>query len=135
MLVDRILHVELVSLCPQMDIVAVVMRNGALLVNRTTSWQRLLALTEEAAGISALCWGPDGRHLAVGHCLGKLSVFDIETGTSVKDYVSKASSIHHHHTISLMWWGKSVSSSNRADLESTKLAVSFVKSSCFTTEL
>lgn len=60
-IVDRIVNVERVCLCPQMDIVALVMRDSSLVVNRTTSWQQLVAVDAATAGqISALCWSPDG---------------------------------------------------------------------------
>ncbi|KAJ8609623.1 hypothetical protein CTAYLR_006290 [Chrysophaeum taylorii] len=79
-IVDRVCPVELVSLCPQMDIIAVVSNDG-LLVNRTTSWQRLMAPTDvgsEGSRITALCWSPDGKHLATGHANGALRVLEVE---------------------------------------------------------
>lgn len=118
-IVDRIVNVELVCLCPHMDIVALVTRDGALVVNRTTSWQRLMAPAEAATGaISALCWSPDGRRLAAGHWQGALSVYDVEAGALAYSGACRDEGIEHKHRISLTWWTKQVCatahSSNRS---------------------
>ena len=131
-IVDRIMNVEQLCLCPQMDIVALVTRDGALVVNRTTSWQRLMSSTEAlaAGAISALCWSPDGRRLAVGHDQGVLSIFDVETGALMYGGTCRGKGIEHTHRISLMWWAKQVCASmytsNRsiADFESIAITVS-----------
>ena len=135
-IVDRIVNVEQVCLCAQMDIVALVTRDGTLVVNRTTSWQRLMtsADTVAAGAISALCWSPDGRRLAVGHCQGALSIFDVETGALAYGSTCRAEGIGHDHRISLMWWAKQIfprthfSNRSIADIEGAKLTVAPVRS-------
>ena len=132
-IVDRIMNVEIVCLCPKMDIVALVTRDGALVINRTTSWQRPIAPVEvvAAGAISALCWSPDGRLLAVGHCQGALSMFDV--GAEKLAGHSDASwrkEIMHSHKITLMWWAQQlcpqIHNSSRlfTDMESAELTAS-----------
>lgn len=131
-IVDRIINVEQVCLCPQMDLVALVMRGGTLVINRTTSWQRLMTQVDTVAAgtgaISALCWSPDGQRLAVGHCHGALSVFDVETGALAYDLTCRTG-IGHAHRISLVWWvkqnrvGTYLSNRSIADFDSARLTV------------
>jgi|Transcript_14561 WD40 repeat protein len=106
-LADRIITVREVCLCPQMDIAALVTGDGALLVNRTTSWQRFLAL-EVTGAISALCWSPHGRQLGVGHSRGSVSIFDIEAGALVHSNWGDCVQIKHVDCISLMWWTEQI---------------------------
>ena len=106
MIVDRIMDVNLMSLCPQMDMVALVTQDGALIIKRTTSWQRV-ARKDVGEAVSAICWSPDGRHLAVGHHRGDLIIFGVETGALIRDDTCRIlDHIRHKLRISLMWWGK-----------------------------
>jgi WD40 repeat protein len=142
-IVDRLMNIDMVCLCPQMDIVALVTRDGALVMYRTTSWQRLMAPTELLAtgAISALCWSPDGQQLAVGHVQGALTIFDIEAEKLVEGAkVCWGKDVEHAHKISLMWWAQQVCtgahSSNRsvADIESVDLTESHSVAVMFTIE-
>jgi len=134
------INVANVSMCPLMDVVAIVTRDGTLIVSRTTSWQRLITQSKEAlmGAISAMCWSPDGHRLAVGHCYGALSIFDIEVRGSVTNGdLSRmngnnfwAKNFQHRHRICLMWWAKQVctkhkpSERNIHDLARAKFAAS-----------
>lgn len=75
-IVDRVVPVDHVALCPQMDIIALVAKDGSLTVNRTTSWQRLMKRSGQE--VSALCWSPDGKSLATGHANGSIRVMEVE---------------------------------------------------------
>ena len=108
-LVDCIVTVNEVCLSPQMDILALLTLDGTLMVNRTTSWQCLLAPTDAVAAgaISALCWSPDGRQLALGHRRGGLSILDVETGALVSR-TCYSDHMVHNSCISLMFWARQV---------------------------
>ena len=94
---------------PQMDILALLTLDGTLMVNRTTSWQCLLAPTDAVAAgaISALCWSPDGRQLALGHRRGGLSILDVEAGALVSR-TCYSDHMVHNSCISLMFWALQV---------------------------
>ena len=108
-LVDCIVIVNEVCLSPQMDIVALLTLDGTLMVNRTTSWQCFLGPTDAvtAGAISALCWSPDGRQLALGHRRGGLSILDVEAGGLVSRTCYSDQMIHNSR-ISLMFWARQV---------------------------
>ena len=108
-LVDCIVTVSEVCLSPQMDILALLTLDGTLMVNRTTSWQCLLAPTDAVAAgaISALCWSPDGRQLALGHRRGGLSILDVEAGALVSR-TCYSDHMVHNSCISLMFWARQV---------------------------
>jgi len=92
-----------------MDILALLTLDGTLMVNRTTSWQCLLAPTDAVAAgaISALCWSPDGRQLALGHRRGGLSILDVEAGALVSR-TCYSDHMVHNSCISLMFWARQV---------------------------
>ena len=108
-LVDCIVTVNEVCLSPQMDILALLTLDGTLMVNRTTSWQCLLAPTDAVAAgaISALCWSPDGRQLALGHRRGGLSILDVEAGALVSR-TCYSDHMVHNSCILLMFWARQV---------------------------
>lgn len=63
--------------CPTMDLIGVLDQDGELHVYRL-NWQRLWAITMEF--ISAICWRPDGRQLAVGLLDGHVLLLNTENG-------------------------------------------------------
>jgi WD40 repeat protein len=116
-LVDCIVTVSEVCLSPQMDILALLTLDGTLMVNRTTSWQCLLAPTDAVAAgaISALCWSPDGRQLALGHRRGGLSILDVEAGALVSR-TCYSDHMVHNSCISLMFWARQVTAKGTGGL-------------------
>ena len=78
-LLEKGLGVQVVQAewCPTMDLIAVLDQDGELHVYRL-NWQRLWAITMEF--ISAICWRPDGRQLAVGLLDGQVLLLNTENG-------------------------------------------------------
>ena len=66
LLADKVVGAEHVALCPTMDLVAIVTRDGALIVHRTMTWQKLLTvptaeMSEMGGGPTAICWAPSKK--------------------------------------------------------------------------
>eukprot|EP00898_Chlorokybus_atmophyticus_P001412 jgi/Chlat1/2271/Chrsp17S02791 len=70
--------VNLASWSPTMDLLAIATADRQLCVYRL-NWQRLWAISPETA-VTALCWRPDGRALAVGDEDGSITLLDVEEG-------------------------------------------------------
>lgn len=82
--------------CPTMDLCAVVSTDGQLRLHRM-DWQQLWAVAPEAL-ITAICWRPDGKELAVGHINGALSMLDVETGD-----ITAAHKVHYAAIATVSW--------------------------------
>lgn len=70
--------------CPTMDLIAILAQEGQLHVYRL-NWQRLWTSTTEFP-ITAVCWRPDGRQLAVGLEDGQVLLLNTENGEVMGQY-------------------------------------------------
>ncbi|EFJ30527.1 hypothetical protein SELMODRAFT_89017, partial [Selaginella moellendorffii] len=61
---------------PEKDLLAMVSTDHQLTVHRF-NWQKLWTISPEKK-ITAICWRPDGKALAVGHENGEISLHDVE---------------------------------------------------------
>eukprot|EP00189_Rhodosorus_marinus_P011623 CAMPEP_0184743306 /NCGR_PEP_ID=MMETSP0315-20130426/6187_1 /TAXON_ID=101924 /ORGANISM="Rhodosorus marinus, Strain UTEX LB 2760" /LENGTH=603 /DNA_ID=CAMNT_0027214507 /DNA_START=81 /DNA_END=1892 /DNA_ORIENTATION=+ len=84
--------------CNEIDLVAIVVGSVELRVHRLMSWQRVAAPERSSCEISAVEWGPGGRHLAFGDVSGAIRIFNIESGHVVLPSVNISSAI-----TSLVW--------------------------------
>eukprot|EP00850_Spirogloea_muscicola_P007000 SM000034S12754 [mRNA] locus=s34:530460:536094:- [translate_table: standard] len=82
---------------PDKDLLALAAGDGTLAVYRPLSWQRLWSLHPESR-VSAICWGPGGRTLAVGHEDGTITLHLVEDGT-----VLRTSTVHRGRVECLHW--------------------------------
>eukprot|EP00850_Spirogloea_muscicola_P004727 SM000020S06077 [mRNA] locus=s20:930820:936424:+ [translate_table: standard] len=82
---------------PDKDLLALAAGDGTLAVYRPLSWQRLWSLHPESWA-SAICWGPGGRTLAVGHDDGTITLHLVEDGT-----VLRTSTVHRRRVECLHW--------------------------------
>ncbi len=64
---------------PEKDLLAMVTQDHQLLVHRF-NWQRLWAVSPDQR-VTAICWRPDGKALAVGHHDGSIAIRDVEVRT------------------------------------------------------
>ncbi|XP_037071300.1 anaphase-promoting complex subunit 4-like [Pollicipes pollicipes] len=69
---------------PKMDLIAFSLASGGVALYRMTL-HRVWSVDppEEGVSVSALCWRPDGRVLAVAYTSGLLSYLDLESGETV----------------------------------------------------
>ncbi|KAL3681938.1 hypothetical protein R1sor_024894 [Riccia sorocarpa] len=70
--------VVIVAWNPGKDLLAMVTTDRQLIVHRL-NWQRLWAVTPDFT-VTAICWRPDGKALAVGHINGSIAIHDVENG-------------------------------------------------------
>ncbi|EIE25305.1 hypothetical protein COCSUDRAFT_46664 [Coccomyxa subellipsoidea C-169] len=94
-LLDRGLasDVVLASWCPTMDLLALVMSDSQLSVNRLNK-QRLWALAPDSK-ITAITWQPDGKILAIAMQRGGIWLLDVENGEArVKDWEQEPPVVH-----------------------------------------
>ncbi|KAL2619865.1 hypothetical protein R1flu_000070 [Riccia fluitans] len=70
--------VVIVAWNPGKDLLAMVTTDRQLIVHRL-NWQRLWAVTPDFT-VTAICWRPDGKALAVGHVNGSIAIHDVENG-------------------------------------------------------
>jgi len=76
--------IKLACWCPTMDLCAVVSNDGQLQLHRM-DWQLLWAASPDAL-VTAICWRPDGKEIAVGYSNGCISVLDVESGEAVMEH-------------------------------------------------
>jgi WD40 repeat protein len=86
----------LVSWCPTMDVCAVVSADGQLHLHRM-DWQLLWSDVPQSM-ITALCWHPTGKSLAVGHNDGSFKIMDTESG-----HVKATQRAHYARIVHLSW--------------------------------
>eukprot|EP00775_Hariotina_reticulata_P012351 gene12351-12485_t len=67
-----------------MDLCAVVSIDGQLQLHRM-DWQLLWAASPDAL-VTAICWRPDGKEIAVGYSNGGISILDVESGETVMEH-------------------------------------------------
>ena len=111
LLADKVVGAEHVALCPTMDLVAIVTRDGALIVHRTMTWQKLLTvptaeMSEMGGGPTAICWAPDGRVLVLGHATGAIVLHDVERGEPLPargDAPGRRLVRHDRAIVSMVW--------------------------------
>jgi WD40 repeat protein len=76
-------NVDLVSCCPNMDLIALSMSDGTLAVNRWSFvWQQVFSSKKETTSSSrstSLCWSPRGHVLAVGREDGTIDFYNCES--------------------------------------------------------
>ena len=87
---------NLVSWCPTMDVCAVVSADGQLHLHRM-DWQLLWSEVPQSM-ITALCWHPTGKSLAVGHKDGTFRILDTETGN-----VKAVQKAHYAQIVHVSW--------------------------------
>mmetsp|Transcript_21502 Transcript_21502/g.55156 ORF Transcript_21502/g.55156 Transcript_21502/m.55156 type:complete len:831 (+) Transcript_21502:164-2656(+) len=103
-LLDRSLpaEVRVSAWCPTMDLLALATADGQVAVQRLTwqprSWQQLWSVTPEA-DVTSLCWQPDGKALAVGHCDGGIALLDVENGEPTR----ARQTLHQAAVVALSW--------------------------------
>ena len=95
-------NVDLVSCCPNMDLIALSMSDGTLAVNRWSFvWQQVFSLKKKESkseNTTALCWSPRGHVLAVGREDGTIDFYNCES--TVKMRTLKA----HDCAVTTMSW-------------------------------
>lgn len=72
------------ALCPQMDLLALVLNAKTVVVQRF-NWQRLLTIVPSDASderVTAITWSPDGILLAIGLDSGRLLLHTVDTAAS-----------------------------------------------------
>ena len=120
-------EIKLFEWCPTMDLLAWITADDQLIVQRL-SWQRLFSIRTHDQPITALTWRPDGapslpltcstpcrscthlqelglllttgKIIAVGHQDGKISLVDVENGTSY------FSSQFHSASVTCLHWAQ-----------------------------
>lgn len=90
---------RLMAWCPTMDLLALVVGENMVAVHRL-SWARLLTF-EHTSSVSALCWSPDGRTLAVGFDDGRLTLYDVESGDAISSSQVSVDVLRFRHLWSL----------------------------------
>jgi anaphase-promoting complex subunit 4 len=84
-----------------MDLLALATQDGQVAVHRLawnpSSMQQLWNVTPEAT-VTALCWKPDGKILAVGHSDGVLTLLDVENGDA-----SGRQALHVSPVLAISW--------------------------------
>jgi hypothetical protein len=81
LLQQRSAGIVAVDACPCMDLLAALSADGALLVFRTMSWDRVMhkpGADVFSAAATALRFSPDGRLIALGSADGRVAMFDLE---------------------------------------------------------
>ncbi|GER57032.1 anaphase-promoting complex subunit 4 [Striga asiatica] len=76
---------------PEKDLLAMVTEDSKLLLHRF-NWQRLW-ITSPGKCITAICWRPDGKAIAVGLDDGTISVLDVENGKLLRSMKFHGSSV------------------------------------------
>ena len=78
-------NVDLVSCCPNMDLIALSMSDGTLAVNRWSFvWQQVFSLKKTESKTTALCWSPRGHVLAVGREDGTIDFYNCESAVKMR---------------------------------------------------
>ncbi|CAM6129711.1 unnamed protein product [Calypogeia fissa] len=90
--------VEIAAWNPGKDLLAMVTKDHQLVVHRL-NWQRLWAVTPDLK-VTAICWRPDGKALAVGHNNGSIAIHDVENG----DVVRKTQT--HQVAVQCLYWAE-----------------------------
>lgn len=73
-------NVSHVSICPNMELIAVVLDGASVVVFRT-NWQRLAAIpvcSKEKDVITALSWSPGGANIVIGTSAGCLYIYSVD---------------------------------------------------------
>ncbi|CAM8924246.1 unnamed protein product [Rhodiola kirilowii] len=73
---------------PEKDLLAMVTDDSKILLHRF-NWQRLWTITPGKC-VTALCWRPDGKAVAVGLEDGTVSLHDVENGKLLRSSKSHA---------------------------------------------
>ncbi|XP_024536652.1 anaphase-promoting complex subunit 4-like [Selaginella moellendorffii] len=84
-------QVEIASWNPEKDLLAMVSTDHQLTVHRF-NWQKLWTISPEKR-ITAICWRPDGKALAVGHENGEISLHDVENGEVLRTLEAHKASV------------------------------------------
>ena len=83
-----------VIICPQMDLVAVVLDRNSITIYRTT-WQRLATIpvcSAENEVITSIAWSPDGAYIVVGTSSRTLAIYSVDRAASAPTVRAKRSS-------------------------------------------
>ena len=116
---DKIVMVDEMVLCPTMDLGAVLLKDGKVQLMRTMSWEKLWTLGG-GEGISAMCWSPDGKRLAVGHETGRVRILDVDAedgdvGSEIGMATGPLMRCHQRTPIRLMQWSEAASLKEKKD--------------------
>ncbi len=107
-----------VTLCPTMDLVAIVNEEGSLTLFRTFSWEKVCIksaseITTTTSRTHTMTFSPSGKLLALGHESGEVSIVQIESGAVEQAHKFKAdtnngaeSSVLRMEWNSTTSWGK-----------------------------
>lgn len=66
--------------------VAVVINNSVFILNRESGSIKKLYEAYDCESISSLCFNPEGNKLAVGNCLGEMTIWDIQKEQDIHSY-------------------------------------------------
>jgi anaphase-promoting complex subunit 4 len=88
--------VKIAAWNPEKDLLAMVTQDHQLLVHRF-NWQRLWAVSPDQR-VTAICWRPDGKALAVGHHDGSIAIRDVENGDVLRQTAT------HNATVECLYW-------------------------------
>ncbi|KAF3792150.1 Anaphase-promoting complex subunit 4 [Nymphaea thermarum] len=86
---------------PEKDLLAMVTEESKIVLHRF-NWQRLW-ITSLGKPITAICWRPDGKVLAIGLEDGSVSLHDVEVGVLRSGKVLKQVKLHIAAIVCLKW--------------------------------